>query len=99
MAGRLPLTSSVANLRAERFNNRASSFEISDIVIDSGDADNDGVIDSVDACPNTLLGEVVNEVGCSLSQLDSDSDGVSDAVDQCPATQQGDAVNEQGCAL
>jgi hypothetical protein len=33
------------------------------------DADNDGVIDSEDECPNTPTGESVNEQGCAVSQL------------------------------
>jgi hypothetical protein len=33
------------------------------------DTDNDGVLDSVDLCPNTALGEVVNLDGCSIEQL------------------------------
>jgi formylglycine-generating enzyme len=33
------------------------------------DADGDGVPDASDQCPNTPAGEVVNAVGCSISQL------------------------------
>lgn len=34
------------------------------------DADGDGVEDSVDQCPNTPPGDVVNEVGCTVSNPD-----------------------------
>jgi hypothetical protein len=33
------------------------------------DSDRDGVPDAADQCPNTPAGEVVNAVGCSISQL------------------------------
>jgi bacillopeptidase F len=48
------------------------------------DADQDGVPDSSDLCPDTPAGEPVDADGCSASQLDSDGDSVSDAVDNCP---------------
>jgi hypothetical protein len=40
------------------------------------DADQDGVPDIVDACPNTPAGAQVDANGCSQSQVDSDLDGV-----------------------
>lgn len=60
------------------------------------DSDGDGVRDSMDACPNTPAGHVVDSRGCSL---DSDSDGVIDADDQCPNTYRGATVDERGCEL
>ncbi|RLC56428.1 MAG: hypothetical protein DRI30_05870, partial [Chloroflexi bacterium] len=33
------------------------------------DSDNDNVLDNADDCPTTLLGEVVNGAGCSVSDL------------------------------
>ena len=41
-----------------------------------GDADGDGVVNSLDNCPNTP----------NADQADADSDGVGDVCDNCPAT-------------
>ena len=48
------------------------------------DSDNDGVVNLSDLCPETPLGEPVNDEGCSLSQIDSDGDGVVDSLDAFP---------------
>jgi outer membrane protein OmpA-like peptidoglycan-associated protein len=45
------------------------------------DADNDGVSDSRDKCPNTPANVAVGKDGCPL---DKDSDGVADYIDACP---------------
>ncbi len=37
-----------------------------------------------DACPNTPIGEIIDNNGCSLTQLDSDGDGVNDLDDAFP---------------
>jgi outer membrane protein OmpA-like peptidoglycan-associated protein len=58
------------------------------------DTDKDGVKDNKDACPDTPLGAVVDEVGCPI---DSDKDGVPDGLDQCPDTPAGATVDERGC--
>ncbi|GIC79145.1 hypothetical protein FMO003_36730 [Moritella sp. F3] len=64
------------------------------------DADGDGVIDSIDLCPNTRPDVIVNEVGCEVEpEIDSDSDGISDAIDQCANTPVGTTVNEFGCPI
>lgn len=60
------------------------------------DSDGDGVVDSLDQCPNTPQGVEVDEVGCPL---DSDGDGVPDYMDDCPNTPAGTEVDEQGCPL
>ncbi len=60
------------------------------------DSDNDGVIDSLDKCPNSAPGAVVNSDGC---EKDSDGDGVVDRLDQCPSTPKGNIVDEKGCSL
>jgi len=60
------------------------------------DSDNDGVIDSLDKCPNSPVGAVVNTQGC---EIDSDGDGVVDSLDNCPSTPKGDIVDEAGCTL
>ena len=61
-----------------------------------GDADGDGVLDSVDQCPGTPNGVAVDATGCPL---DSDGDGVADVEDQCPGTPNGVAVDATGCPL
>lgn len=63
-----------------------------------GDADRDGVVDGVDACPDTPSGATVDGRGCPLPR-DADGDGVVDAVDLCPHTPTGDRVNLSGCSL
>jgi len=60
------------------------------------DADNDGVVDTKDACPQTPAGVKVDSRGCAL---DSDKDGVADHKDQCPNTEAGLKVDETGCAI
>ena len=45
------------------------------------DADNDGVCDSKDKCPDTPAGVAVDKKGCPL---DRDGDGVADYLDACP---------------
>lgn len=67
-----------------------------------GDDDNDGVVNSIDECPNTPPDEVddVDAVGCSPSQLDDDNDGVSNDIDECPNTppDEVDEVDAVGCS-
>lgn len=60
------------------------------------DADNDGVVDSRDQCPDTPAGVRVDANGCAL---DSDNDGVPDHRDDCPNTARQYKVNEQGCPI
>ncbi len=62
------------------------------------DSDNDGVIDSLDQCPNSAPGAVVDSKGCEQDK-DSDGDGIVDRLDQCPSTPAGDIVDEKGCSL
>lgn len=38
------------------------------VAFEGVDFDEDGVIDIVDKCPNTAIGEEVNDIGCSVSQ-------------------------------
>lgn len=59
------------------------------------DSDHDGVVDSIDQCPNTVAGAKVDARGC---ELDSDKDGVVDRLDKCPATPAGDKVDAVGCS-
>jgi len=60
------------------------------------DLDQDTIPDERDICPNTPLGEQVEENGCSI---DHDKDGISDILDLCPATPRGIAVDKNGCPL
>ena len=63
------------------------------------DADNDGVPDTQDVCPNTPTDAAVDEEGCALSQLDGDEDGVTDDIDECPQTVAGAEVDSVGCSV
>jgi OOP family OmpA-OmpF porin len=58
------------------------------------DADNDGVPDRKDKCPNTPVGAKVDAKGCPI---DTDGDGVFDGLDKCPDTPKGWPVDERGC--
>ena len=60
----------------------------------AGDADQDGVGDKNDACPDTPRGATVDNRGCPA---DSDSDGVLNGIDQCPNTPAGATVDAMGC--
>ena len=53
------------------------------------DSDSDGIEDSLDRCPGTSIGHVVNSHGCSAEQRtadDLDDDGVENELDNCPDT-------------
>jgi len=63
-----------------------------------GDADNDGVGDSTDSCPDTPAFESVDLFGCAESQKDDDLDNVNNAIDLCPDTVFNETVNENGCS-
>ena len=60
------------------------------------DADKDGVIDSLDRCPNTPANVAVDRNGCPL---DSDGDGVPDFRDNCPNSERGARVDDAGCYI
>ena len=60
------------------------------------DSDNDGVIDTLDKCPDTPAGVAVDSNGCPV---DSDKDGVPDYLDKCPGTPAGVAVDSNGCPV
>ena len=62
------------------------------------DTDNDGVNDFDDLCPQTPVGEVVDEKGCSETQKDDDNDGVKNNLDLCMFTENGKTVNSDGCS-
>lgn len=76
------------------------SFAFSRTVSESSpepeDADNDGVPDSRDQCPDTPAGASVGNNGC---ERDDDGDGVANSKDQCPNTPAGASVDNRGCEL
>lgn len=59
------------------------------------DGDRDGVVNSLDNCPNTVFGAPVNGSGCA----DSDRDGILDINDRCPNTARGTRVDGNGCKV
>ncbi|MHC4268203.1 MAG: OmpA family protein [Planctomycetota bacterium] len=64
------------------------------------DSDGDGVVDSIDRCPDTPIGVEVDEYGCpKVINTDSDGDGVYDDKDDCPDTPIGVEVDEFGCPI
>lgn len=70
------------------------AFQLGDITPDPPrDADDDGVPDASDLCPDTPPGSPVNSNGCP----DSDGDGVYDDSDDCPNTPRGVGVDSRGC--
>ena len=83
----------------ESFSFQPSGFSTTYLLLNGGmlDDDDDGISDQVDICPQTTIGDSVDENGCSASQKDTDSDGVNDATDQCPNTPLGYPVNFEGC--
>lgn len=66
------------------------------------DADNDGVRDAWDKCPDTPRWLRPDADGCPMVQAntekDDDHDGVVNSVDQCPDTSSIHTVNENGCS-
>lgn len=63
-----------------------------------GDDDNDGVLNSVDKCPNTPAGTKVDASGCKIDG-DDDQDGVLNSKDKCPNTPYGTKVDANGCKI
>jgi opacity protein-like surface antigen len=60
------------------------------------DADNDGVPDAIDKCPNTPSYALVDANGCPY---DADGDGVPDYHDKCPDTPKDLKVDSTGCPV
>lgn len=60
------------------------------------DSDEDGVPDSIDRCPGTPAGMLVDQYGCVL---DSDLDGVPDTLDLCPDSPADKEVDADGCSF
>ena len=65
--------------------NAATSWMLS--IGEYGDADEDGVYDGVDECPEVIAVEYrigVDEFGCAWTQYDWDKDSISNLMDPCP---------------
>lgn len=62
-----------------------------------GDADNDGVDDSMDECPNDPNKFIAGKCGCGVSDLDSDRDGTPDCNDKCPDDPNKIVAGDCGC--
>lgn len=62
------------------------------------DSDKDGIVNPLDACPNTPKNVKVDQLGCPI---DSDGDGVPDYLDHCPGTPSAayGFVDSLGCPL
>lgn len=75
----------VPNAIYDALGNAASGLQSNTVSL-YGDADGDGVLDSVDICSDTPLGETADINGCAESQKDPDNDGVSGSNDNCPNT-------------
>ena len=66
------------------------------LLVEAGDADDDGVLDTLDHCPNSPRGATVDARGCPI---DSDGDNVYDGLDRCAGTQKGVMVDRMGCPV
>ncbi|KAF6249895.1 MAG: thrombospondin, partial [Nitrosopumilus sp. YT1] len=56
-------------------------------VVAASDIDSDGIIDSLDLCPNLpedFVGEIDGCPSSTVSWVDSDNDGIIDSLDLCP---------------
>ena len=74
-----------------------ASLTINGRLLFKPDADNDGVDDQYDKCPDTNPGDTVDENGCSEVQLDADLDGILNIDDICPNTSPNETANAEGC--
>lgn len=63
------------------------------------DVDNDGIVDNLDICDNSLVNDDIKPYGCSQKEIDSDFDGVVDTKDACAFSAFGDVVDEKGCKI
>ncbi|HKQ47961.1 MAG TPA: hypothetical protein VJZ71_07830, partial [Phycisphaerae bacterium] len=74
-------------------------------VPDVGDADEDGVLDCVDPCPEDFFDDSDNDGSCDSADAcphdpdnDADSDGVCGDVDACPGTPSEEDADSNGCS-
>ena len=64
------------------------------------DVDNDGIVDNLDICDNSILGkDDIAPYGCSKTEKDSDFDGIPDSKDKCVDTVFGAVVDANGCEI
>ena len=75
----------------------SASLTINGRLLLKPDADNDGVDDQYDKCPDTNPGDTVDENGCAKVQLDADLDGILNIDDICPNTSPNETANAEGC--
>ena len=60
------------------------------------DADRDGVLDDLDACPQSAKNISVDATGCDN---DFDKDGIKNSEDACPLTARNESVDVVGCSI
>ncbi|WP_457616596.1 alpha-amylase family glycosyl hydrolase, partial [Lutibacter sp.] len=56
------------------------------------DSDNDGIVDTVDLCPNTPAGTAVNSTGCPIFTLPSDNFSIEVISETCPSKNNGQLI-------
>ena len=61
---------------------------------DLPDADNDGLCDQSDGCPNDPLKTLPGICGCGVADVDSDGDGLADCEDNCPLVANGSSIGQ-----
>ena len=80
-----------------------SEEKSSDDILSEIDSDSDGVLNTMDQCPDTTEENAtfVDSKGCydPSSWADDDNDGVMNNQDLCPNTQDGEPVFLNGCSL
>jgi len=87
------------------FNSKDDPADISSLVKINysgfdNDNDDDGIINSLDNCPDTSNPDQKDIDGDGIGDVcdDSDGDGILDLDDQCPFTNPDEMVNENGCS-
>ena len=94
------VTSSIAGCFGDSDENEEQDI---DSIIQEIDSDNDGVLNSVDLCPDTSDDErqMVDSSGCydEESFLDSDNDGVVNNKDECQDSPETEPVFLNGCSI
>ena len=79
--------------------NSSDGKEFLDTIPVKLDVDNDNIVDNLDLCDNSLMGDSIMPYGCKKIHRDSDGDGVFDSIDKCPFTPQGIEITPDGCGL
>ena len=80
-----------------------SGEKSSDDILSEIDSDSDGILNTMDQCPDTTEENAtfVDSKGCydPLSWADDDNDGVVNNLDICPDTEEGEPVFLNGCSM